>query len=359
MNSHYEFKIDKEASIDDQEEMLKKAAAKSVESDVPRQRRNAGSVSHNETAQSKNMAIYISETSRYPVFSSRKEEYTYAALIRVCKNMQMRCQSKSKSPVGHGSRDALLCLLFERQYRLYKNFFTRKNLRLVMKEAKKFLGRGVLLPDVIQAGNLGLLRAVDMFDHRKGFKFSTYACWWIRQTISREINVQRIAIRVPTYICEKFPSVLKKMDAFYDTHGRRPSVEELSQYAHIPIHISEIALAFPKKPLSLDKEVFIDSGSMPATYKDLLIESSQESPESLHAKKELHIFLRKSLTVLSERERHVVRKRFGLDGEESQRLEELGVHFKVTRERIRQIEKQALQKIAKAFPQLKDFLFSQ
>lgn len=267
--------------------------------------------------------MYLKEIGKVPLLSAEEE-------IELAKKME------------NGDEDA-------------RKKLAEANLRLVVSIAKRYVGRGMLFLDLIQEGNLGLIKAVEKFDYRKGYKFSTYATWWIRQAITRAIADQARTIRIPVHMVETINKLIRVSRQLLQELGREPLPEEIAEEMDIPVERVREILKISQEPVSLETPVGEEEDSHLA---DFIQDENVPVPAEAAAFTLLKEQLVDVLGTLTEREQKVLRLRFGLDDGRARTLEEVGKEFKVTRERIRQIEAKALRKLRhpSRSRKLKDYL---
>ncbi len=269
--------------------------------------------------------------------------------------VRMYLKEIGKVPLLTAEEEIELAKRMEKGDEEAKNALAEANLRLVVSIAKRYVGRGMLFLDLIQEGNLGLIKAVEKFDYRKGYKFSTYATWWIRQAITRAIADQARTIRIPVHMVETINKLIRVSRQLLQTLGREPSPEEIAAEMNIPEEKVREILKISQEPVSLETPIGEEEDSH---LGDFIEDDNVPAPAEAATQMLLREQLDKVLDSLTDREKKVLRLRFGLDDGRQRTLEEVGKEFNVTRERIRQIEAKALRKLRhpSRSKQLKDYL---
>lgn len=295
------------------------------------------------------VGMYLKEMARVPLLNMEEEiglaqrieagRKAHKELLRGVPGSLRRRELDGAVVDGQSARDHLI----------------KANTRLVVSIAKRYMGRGIAFLDLIQEGNLGLMKAVEKFDYRRGFRFSTYATWWIRQTITRSIADQARTIRVPVHMIDRIRQLYKATHELEQKLGRAPSTEELAEAVNLPVRKVQWIMKVSWLPLSLESPVGDDEESELGMFieDDISPTPMQSAYQSMLKEK-----IEEVLSSLTPREAHVLRLRFGLDDGNTYTLEEVGQKFGLTRERIRQIEGKALRRLRhpKRSRQLKDYL---
>ena len=269
--------------------------------------------------------------------------------------VRMYLKEIGKVPLLSAEEEIDLARRMEKGDQSAKKRLAEANLRLVVSIAKRYVGRGMLFLDLIQEGNLGLIKAVEKFDYTKGYKFSTYATWWIRQAITRAIADQARTIRIPVHMVETINKLIRVQRQLLQELGREPSLEEVAEKMHMPLERVREIQKISQEPVSLETPIGEEEDSH---LGDFIQDDNVPVPAEAAAYTLLKEQLMEVLDTLTEREQKVLRLRFGLDDGKARTLEEVGKEFNVTRERIRQIEAKALRKLRhpSRSRKLKDYL---
>jgi RNA polymerase sigma factor (sigma-70 family) len=341
-----------------------------IEIQIETQKNGSLKKNRKETAPNEDIRLlqsYIKEVGQERLFTPKKEIETAAkiksceARVRVIKatlekllgtnleerykeltreNLKVILNGGSKTKVA--KRLITLLELYSKTVKALKARFIKANLRLVLIFTKRYLGRGLPLTDLIQEGNIGLMKAVDRFDHTRGYKFSTYASWWINQGMSRAILEQTGSIKVPVYVLEQATKVHKASSMLSNENERKPLPEEISKKSGISLKSVKRVLESTKYAASLDAPIISDAET---TLKEFIPDEHSFIADSVVAKTNLSVRIKEALSTLNPREEQIVRMRFGIGYEAEHTLDQVGKQFNLTRERIRQIERRALEKI--------------
>ncbi len=282
-------------------------------------------------------------------------ESTIPKSIAVDDPVRMYLKEIGKVPLLSADEEIELAKRMEKGDEEAKKRLCEANLRLVVSIAKRYVGRGMLFLDLIQVGNLGLIIAVDMFDYTKGYKFSTYATWWIRQAITRSIADQARTIRIPVHMVETINKLIRVSRQLLQTYGREPSPEEIAKEMGISVEKVREIQKIAQEPVSLETPIGEEEDSH---LGDFIPDEDVPAPAEAAAFSMLKEQLVEVLDTLTEREQKVLKLRFGLEDGRARTLEEVGKEFDVTRERIRQIEAKSLRKLRhpSRSKKLKDYL---
>ena len=301
---------------------------------------------------------YFKDMAVEPLFKAKQEieisikiKKCEAAVINISKSIKKLQEIKSSIKTNREEADLIsrrinkltaLIKVYPIWAKIFKQRFVKANLRFVITISRKYTGRGLPLHDLIQEGNLGVMRAVESFDHTKGFKFSTYSSWWIRQAIQRAIQGQTRIIKVPVYLLEQSYRVYNESVKLSKVMDRKPTPEEIAKTSGMSLKVVKRILNSKKDAISLDKPILDGEKT---TLLDSVFDKEGMIPDTALAKASLSEKLEEALTLLNPREEEIIRSRFGIDRQSTQTLDEIGNRFNLTRERIRQIEKVALGKL--------------
>ena len=283
------------------------------------------------------------------------ETYSSSPYVRINDPVKMYLKEIGRVPLLNPEDEPEIARRIQAGDEEAKRILISSNLRLVVSIAKKYVGRGMLFLDLIQEGNMGLVKAVEKFDYTKGFKFSTYATWWIRQAITRAIADQARTIRIPVHMVETINRLIRTSRQLLQELGREPTPEEIAEKMEMPVERVREIMKISQDPVSLETPIGEEEDSH---LGDFIQDDHVQVPVDAATYTLLHEQLMEVLDTLTEREQKVLRLRFGLDDGRPRTLEEVGRQFNVTRERIRQIEAKALRKLRhpSRSKKLKDYL---
>ena len=283
------------------------------------------------------------------------ESVLYAEGISIDDPVKVYLKEIGRVPLLSADEEIELAVRMSQGDEIARKRLSEANLRLVVSIAKRYVGRGMQFLDLIQEGNLGLIKAVEKFDHTKGFKFSTYATWWIRQAITRAIADQARTIRIPVHMVETINKVKKVNSQLLHQNGHEPSCEQIAAELEMPVEKVREIMRVAQEPVSLETPIGEEEDSH---LGDFIPDNDAPAPTDVASHTLLKEQLTEVLSTLTPREAKVLKLRFGLEDDRSRTLEEVGKEFNVTRERIRQIEAKALRKLRhpSRSKRLKDFL---
>ncbi len=291
------------------------------------------------------LAVYFNDLVDQPLLNGKSEK-RIAAQIKICER-KARYHKKiiedNKIGLEQLPHHFKLQNFYEEKYKKLKTKFITANLRLVISIAKEFTGQKLQMSDLVQEGNLGLMRAVDKFDHLKGFKFSTYAAWWIRQFIARAIMVKTRTVKVPVYVLERKNMIFRAKYDLKDELGREPTVSQVSERIGLSEFVVKKVLNGTDNIYSLDRTIKTGESK---TFADFLADEQAKTQDEFIAAHTVVKLINDSLKNLNFKESDIIKMRYGLDSYSTHTLDEIGLKYGVSRERIRQIEKEAFVKIA-------------
>jgi len=283
------------------------------------------------------VSLYLKQMGQVPLLTAQEE-------VEIAKKIEQGCEARRKirerSYRDEEERDHLEDIVYMGE--LARGQLVEANTRLVVSVAKKYVGQGVPFLDLIQEGNIGLMKAVEKFDYHRGYKFSTYATWWIRQGITRALAQQSRLIRLPVHAGDQIRRVYRIAEQLEQESGRKPTAEEIADQATLPTSKVEQLLRISRYPVSLERPVGDDGDT---EFGDFIEDEESPPPSDLASQQVLRETLESVMTALSPREARILRLRFGLRDGRAHTLEEVGEKFGLTRERIRQIEHQALDRL--------------
>ncbi|MEM7009161.1 MAG: sigma-70 family RNA polymerase sigma factor [Thermodesulfobacteriota bacterium] len=339
-NSEKQFEIESNMDFDLDEEKTEQESNDSI-ADY-----NNGA-QYSQDSQHRLLNNYFKDISTEPLLNVR-EEIEIPAKIKKCEEKADQIRALLEEISNQSGREKDIAILnashkaYSEKAKELKKRFANANLRLVISIAKRYISHGLPFLDLIQEGNIGLMRAIDRFDYTKGYRFSTYASWWIYQSITRAILVHKGVVRVPVYLLEVTSRVYRTRAILIKDTGRNPSPQEISEHSGVSVKYVKRILKITNDSVSLDSPI---DGEKRTLY-DFIENEESSSPDTLIVDQELKQSIRHSLSLLSEKEEEVLRMRFGIDRDDTVTLDDIGKKFKLTRERIRQIEKKALRKLS-------------